>query len=117
YHHDIRIENNHFKVFDAPLVFAKSVEKLSITGNTFELALLESRLPDMSLSNVRRFWSESGPHKCGTPTITRQMKCPWIGLKKIGFPVESSSKLFRIPGSFKFITTWTATKSKTPSSK
>jgi len=36
YHRDIRIENNHFKMFDAPLVFARSVDGLSITGNTFE---------------------------------------------------------------------------------
>ncbi len=36
YHRDIRIENNHFKIFDAPLVFARSVDGLSITGNTFE---------------------------------------------------------------------------------
>jgi len=36
YHRDIRIENNHFKVFDAPLVFAKSVDGITITGNTFE---------------------------------------------------------------------------------
>lgn len=36
YHRDVRIENNHFKVFDAPLVFAKSVDGITITGNTFE---------------------------------------------------------------------------------
>ena len=36
YHRDIRIENNHFKIFDAPLVFARSVDGLSITDNTFE---------------------------------------------------------------------------------
>jgi hypothetical protein len=36
YHRDIRIEHNHFKVFDAPLVFARSVDGLSITSNTFE---------------------------------------------------------------------------------
>ncbi len=36
YHRDIHIENNHFKVFDAPLVFARSVDGLTITGNTFE---------------------------------------------------------------------------------
>lgn len=36
YHRDIRIENNHFKIFDAPLVFARAVDGLTITGNTFE---------------------------------------------------------------------------------
>ena len=36
YHRDIEIENNHFKIFDAPLVFARSVDGLSIKGNTFE---------------------------------------------------------------------------------
>lgn len=36
YHRDIQIEGNHFKVFDAPLVFARSVDGLKITGNTFE---------------------------------------------------------------------------------
>jgi len=36
YHRDIRIENNTFRVFDAPLVFARSVHGLTIEGNTIE---------------------------------------------------------------------------------
>jgi hypothetical protein len=36
YHRNIVIEGNHFKVFDAPLVFARSVDGLTIKGNTFE---------------------------------------------------------------------------------
>lgn len=36
YHKDIFIENNLFKVFDAPILFARSVNGLHFTGNTIE---------------------------------------------------------------------------------
>jgi hypothetical protein len=36
YHRDIRITGNTFRVFDAPLVYAKSVAGLEISGNTIE---------------------------------------------------------------------------------
>lgn len=36
YHRDIHIVDNHFKVFDAPLVFARSVDGLEISNNHFE---------------------------------------------------------------------------------
>ena len=36
YHKDIFIENNVFKVFDAPILFARSVKGLHFTGNTIE---------------------------------------------------------------------------------
>ena len=36
YHRNIRIENNTFKIFDYPLLFARSVRRLHFTGNTIE---------------------------------------------------------------------------------
>jgi len=34
FHRNIRIENNHFKLYDYPVLYAKSVDNLTFTGNT-----------------------------------------------------------------------------------
>ncbi len=63
FHRNIRIENNVFRSFDAPILYAKSVDGLSFTGNKVELtedyeAFHWNRQPFL-LERVARFRKEN----------------------------------------------------------